>query len=100
MASQSLQQGIALAAPTAEPAVLFTSALLKVASRCNLDCDYCYVYKHADQSWRAQPRFMAAATIEQFARRLDEYLGLQKLTEFAITFHGGEPLLFGGERLA
>lgn len=79
--------------------VLFTAALLKVASRCNLDCDYCYVYKHADQSWRSQPRFMAAATIREFARRLREYTELHRLPDFSVTFHGGEPLLFGGFEL-
>jgi uncharacterized protein len=80
--------------------VLFTSALLKVASRCNLDCDYCYVYKHADQSWRDQPHLMSTATINRFATRLREYLDLRELREFSVTFHGGEPLLFGGDRLA
>jgi uncharacterized protein len=79
--------------------VMFTAALLKVASRCNLDCDYCYVYKHADQSWRSQPRLMSDITVEQFARRLHEYLRLHKLPEFSVTFHGGEPLLFGGDKL-
>lgn len=94
---------LALATPpfnsAAQSPLIFTAALLKVASRCNLDCDYCYVYKHADQSWRNQPKLMATATIDRFARRLSEYLDLHDLPEFSVTFHGGEPLLFGGERL-
>jgi uncharacterized protein len=80
-------------------AVLFTGALLKVASRCNLDCDYCYVYKHADQSWRRQPHFMSEETVEQFSEQLRDYLTLHRLPEFSITFHGGEPLLFGIDRI-
>lgn len=82
------------------PVAHFTAALLKVASRCNLDCDYCYVYKHADQSWRERPHFMSDAVIEQFGHRLREYRDFHKLEEFSITFHGGEPLLFGAARLA
>ena len=82
------------------PAAFFTGALLKVASRCNLDCSYCYVYKHADQSWRDQPRFMSDATIDRFAVRLTDYVTARNLKEFSITFHGGEPLLYGAEKLA
>jgi uncharacterized protein len=82
------------------PAALFTAALIKVASRCNLDCDYCYVYKHADQSWREQPHFISDETLRQFALRVDEYVALHRLREFCVTFHGGEPLLYGAERLA
>src|ERR1043166_2879062 len=32
----------------------FREFVLKVHSRCNLTCDYCYIYEMADQSWRAQ----------------------------------------------
>jgi len=82
-----------------DPQIRFSSALIKVASRCNLNCDYCYVYQHADQSWRTQPQFVSDETVDVFAGRLDEYVRLHGLTEFSITFHGGEPLLIGVERL-
>ncbi len=82
------------------PDAFITGALLKVASRCNLNCDYCYVYKHADQGWRDQPRFMSDVTVSRFAERLKEYVAARGLKEFSITFHGGEPLLYGADRLA
>ena len=44
--------------------------VLKVCSRCDLACDHCYVYEHADQSWRAKPKTIAAATARQAARRI------------------------------
>lgn len=78
----------------------FTSFLVKVASRCNLDCDYCYVYHHADQSWRQLPRLLGADDQQAFARRLAEYAKDEGLTRAAIIFHGGEPLLAGAEALA
>ena len=37
--------------------------ILKVASRCNLNCTYCYVYNKGDDSWRAQPRRMTDETV-------------------------------------
>ena len=33
----------------------FRQFILKVHSRCDLACDHCYVYEHADQSWRGAP---------------------------------------------
>ena len=30
----------------------FRQFILKVHSRCNLSCSYCYVYEMADQAWR------------------------------------------------
>src|SRR5205085_6631556 len=75
------------------------AALLKVASRCNLDCDYCYVYKHADQTWRSQPTLMSDRTVAAFAARLRVYIETQKLDHFSVIFHGGEPLLFGAKRI-
>jgi uncharacterized protein len=72
---------------------------VKVASRCNLDCDYCYVYHHADQSWRGMPPLMSAENRSQFAERLGSYVKEIGLTRCAVIFHGGEPLLAGAEVL-
>lgn len=76
-----------------------TSFLVKVASRCNLDCDYCYVYHHADQSWRSMPRLLSDAHQSAFAERLAEYVAAVGLHRIAVIFHGGEPLLAGAHRL-
>jgi len=81
-------------------AARITSFLVKVASRCNLDCDYCYVYHHADQSWREMPRLLSATHRQAFALRVAEYAKAQQLTRCAVVFHGGEPLLAGADELA
>ncbi|MES2902797.1 MAG: cyclophane-forming radical SAM/SPASM peptide maturase YhhB [Pseudomonadota bacterium] len=72
--------------------------LLKVASRCNLDCSYCYVYHMGDEAWRHQPKRMSDAVLQQVASRLAAQLALQS-TPFSVVLHGGEPLLLGAERL-
>jgi uncharacterized protein len=79
--------------------VRFTSFLVKIASRCNLACDYCYMYEHADQSWRTQPAFMSDDTRRRLAARLGEYAREANLTRLVVVFHGGEPLLAGAERI-
>ena len=38
--------------------------LLKVASRCNINCSYCYVYNQGDTNWQRMPKHMSAATVE------------------------------------
>ena len=72
-----------------------TSFLVKMASRCNLACDYCYVYRHADQSWRDMPALMGEPTRRQLASRIGEYARAASLNQVLLVFHGGEPLLAG-----
>jgi uncharacterized protein len=74
--------------------------VLKVASRCDLGCDYCYVYRMADRSFAAQPRFMSAGTIERTAERIAEHVAARGLGRVEVDFHGGEPLLAGPGYLA
>lgn len=80
-------------------AARITSFLVKVASRCNLDCDYCYVYHHGDQSWRSMPKLLAEEHRDAFVRRLAEYCKSAGLERVAVIFHGGEPLLAGADYL-
>jgi uncharacterized protein len=77
-----------------------TSFLVKIASRCNLACDYCYIYEHADQSWRSQPPFMSDQTRRKLAERIGEYAKDEKLERLVVVFHGGEPLLAGADQIA
>lgn len=69
--------------------------VLKVHSRCDLACDHCYVYEHADQSWRSRPTVIARDIVGQVARRLAEYARDHRLETVAVVLHGGEPLLAG-----
>ncbi|HEV2891154.1 MAG TPA: cyclophane-forming radical SAM/SPASM peptide maturase YhhB [Frankiaceae bacterium] len=73
--------------------------LVKVASRCNLACDYCYMYEHADQSWRDQPHFLSAEVERAVSARIAEYVAVTGITSVSVVLHGGEPLLAGTERL-
>jgi len=80
--------------------VPFRQFLLKVHSRCNLDCDYCYVYRHADQSWRGRPAVMSAQVVDLIAARIAEHARQHRLAAIRVVLHGGEPLLAGPERIA
>lgn len=73
----------------------FREFIVKVHSRCDLSCDYCYMYEMADQSWRDQPRAMSPETAELIASRIGEHARTHGLREITLILHGGEPLLAG-----
>lgn len=82
------------------PLVPFHQFLWKVASRCNLDCSYCFVYHSADQRWREQPPLMSEETARQTSRRIRQHLQAHNKTDVSIVFHGGEPMLGGVKHLS
>ncbi|MCX5379199.1 radical SAM/SPASM protein FxsB, inactivated metallohydrolase extension form [Streptomyces sp. NBC_00091] len=79
--------------------IAFREIVLKVHSRCDLACDHCYVYEHADQSWRARPKVISPGVISQTASRLAEHARDHALPSVTVILHGGEPLLAGPDRL-
>jgi uncharacterized protein len=78
----------------------FREFIVKVHSRCNLACDYCYMYEMADQSWRDQPRAMSDQTADMTAGRIGEHARTHGLREITLILHGGEPLLAGRELIS
>ncbi|ROP41365.1 uncharacterized protein EDD40_6794 [Saccharothrix texasensis] len=73
----------------------FRQFVLKVHGRCNLACDYCYVYELADQRWRSRPRAMSPEIVAHTAERVAEHVRGHGLPEVEVVLHGGEPLLAG-----
>ncbi|WP_187645457.1 radical SAM/SPASM protein FxsBH, inactivated beta-hydroxylase extension form [Streptomyces sp. TRM49041] len=81
------------------PLVPFREVVLKVHSRCDLACDHCYIYEHADHSWRTRPKTISDEAIAWTARRLAEHAATHSLPSVSVILHGGEPLLAGPDRL-
>ncbi|MEU7849888.1 FxsB family cyclophane-forming radical SAM/SPASM peptide maturase [Micromonospora parva] len=73
--------------------------MLKVHSRCDLSCDHCYIYQHADQTWRGRPARMPPATVCRAARRIAEHAREHGVPVVHVVLHGGEPLLLGAAGL-
>jgi uncharacterized protein len=74
-------------------APIVRTLIVKLASRCNLNCQYCYLYNHSDHSYLDRPRFMSA---DIFDATLD--MALQAATtndcgSVTLVMHGGEPTL-------
>jgi uncharacterized protein len=73
--------------------------IVKVHSRCNLSCSYCYVYEMADQAWRQQPKRMTRPIAAKAAERIAEHARRHDLPSVEVILHGGEPLLAGPQWL-
>ena len=95
--SSTSQSGAALNSTT--PLVPFSEYILKVHSRCNLACDYCYVYEHADQSWRRRPQVMSESTAAATVARIAEHVRQHRVARISVGLHGGEPLLAGHDMI-
>ena len=73
----------------------FAEFIIKIHSRCNLACDYCYIYEMADQSWREQPKTMSRQVFDDTCRMIGEHARRFGLPAVDLILHGGEPLLVG-----
>ncbi|MET7420110.1 FxsB family cyclophane-forming radical SAM/SPASM peptide maturase [Dactylosporangium sp. NPDC005555] len=77
----------------------FHEVIVKVHQRCNLACSYCYVYTHADQTWRDRPAVMPAEVFTATAQSLGRHVRAHDLRQVRVVLHGGEPMLLGAARL-
>jgi uncharacterized protein len=69
--------------------------LVKVATRCNIDCSYCYWFR--DAAVYDKPKLMSADVLHQLLLRIEQHVARYSLIDFPIVLHGGEPLLWGRE---
>ena len=76
------------------PVVSFV--LVKLASRCNIACTYCYWFR--DSEVYNKPAVLTLEAEDAFCKRLEEHIVENELDGFLVVFHGGEPLLFPKHR--
>lgn len=77
----------------------FRQYVLKLHGRCDLACDYCYMYTLADQSWRAKPAMMSRAVVDRVCSRIADHATTHGLGSLQVVLHGGEPLLAGADTI-
>jgi uncharacterized protein len=83
------------AEPVAFQEQAISQLLVKVATRCNIDCSYCYWFR--DAAVYEKPKLMGAEVLHQLLHRIEEHAAKNRLADFPIILHGGEPLLWGIE---
>src|SRR5215469_15689669 len=78
----------------------FREFIVKIHSRCDLACDYCYMYEMADQTWQLRPSRMPWTITDQAASRIAEHIHTHNLTRVTVIMHGGEPLIAGPDLIS
>ena len=68
-----------------------TQLLVKVATRCNIDCSYCYWFR--DATVYRKPKLMSADVLHQLLQRIEQHVAKYALVDFPIILHGGEPFV-------
>ncbi len=76
----------------ADEVPIFTFLLVKLASRCNINCTYCYWFRDAEVY--KKPAVLTQDAEDALCDALEEHIVNYELDQFSIVFHGGEPLLF------
>src|SRR5208282_6118489 len=82
--------------PASADVPIFTFVLVKLASRCNINCTYCYWFRDAEVY--KKPAVLTPEAEDAFCLRLEEHIREFNLPAFLLVFHGGEPLLFPKRR--
>lgn len=73
--------------------------IVKVSSRCNLNCTYCYEYNLGDDSWKKMEKKISILTVKQIAKQIINHCQKYEINDIVISLHGGEPLLIGNDHL-
>ena len=72
--------------------------VIKVVSRCNLNCSYCYEYNLGDDSWKTEPKTMSIDTLDLLLEKIIDHSETHNIKEIYLGLHGGEPLLLGPKK--
>jgi len=75
------------------------SFIVKIASRCNLNCSYCYIYNKGNESWKNQPKFISDEVFRETIFKIKKHCFKNEQWYVSICFHGGEPTLIGHKKI-
>ncbi|HAS41490.1 MAG TPA: radical SAM protein [Microscillaceae bacterium] len=74
---------------------MFGCVVVKIASRCNINCTYCYMYNKGDETYLSQPKKMSDEVVDTMLQRVRYHCLKHGIEYFRFVLHGGEPLLTG-----
>lgn len=72
--------------------------VVKITERCNINCNYCYVFNQGNEDYKKHPPQLPLSIIEGLGNFLSTAVKEQNISHVILTFHGGEPLLMKKER--
>lgn len=73
---------------------MFSSAIMKLTSICNLNCSYCYMFNLHDRTFQRVPTYLPVEIAVLTLDRVKDYMEENALPSFTLVLHGGEPTLW------
>lgn len=67
--------------------------ILKITERCNIDCDYCYVFNLHDASYKEHSARISLNNVDHLINFIKQAISDYQIESLGIILHGGEPLL-------
>lgn len=86
--------------PAAPDSIDALQVVYKVAERCNINCTYCYYFNMGEETALGRPPLATLEVTEKIAHWIAQGCGELRIPCAKISFHGGEPTLFGVQRFA
>ncbi|EDY2188324.1 XyeB family radical SAM/SPASM peptide maturase [Salmonella enterica subsp. enterica] len=78
----------------------FLEIVLKVSERCNINCDYCYMYNCGNElSINSRP-LIKDETVYNLKKLLENAASEFEIGTIQVDFHGGEPLMLGKRKFS
>ena len=71
----------------------YLEVIVKMTERCNINCDYCYVFNRGNNQWKQDPPVIRPDVLTDLADFLAQGAQDIGIKTVQIDFHGGEPLL-------
>jgi uncharacterized protein len=72
--------------------------VLKIAGRCNINCEYCYMFNKGNDDYLDQPSYMSLETLDTVIDFVLQGISDIGISGVIIIFHGGEPLMMKMEK--
>ena len=81
-----------------KPKINHLEVILKITERCNLNCDYCYVFNRGGYDKDDSPPIFSLAYTHKLGHLLHEACDKYQIDFIRVDLHGGEPLLYKPRR--
>src|SRR5260221_10491935 len=72
--------------------------VVKVSERCNIACDYCYMFYKGNDDYTRHPTYIPEESVEALAKFLVDSVKVHGSKHVFVHLHGGEPLMVGKRR--
>lgn len=72
--------------------------VLKISGKCNINCQYCYMFNKGNVDYLKHPAYIKNTTINNVVNFIEKGIDDCGIDSVFVIFHGGEPLMIKADR--